>query len=380
LKKIDSVSRKPSGRTRSGGFTLLLTLTALGIGFGLLPAGGVLPSKPTPTTSAIARIKSNLPLLDLSAEQAFSPQLAAFFNYYGLDSGKVPHRFGTFESGPYRLAAHVYLPRAAVGSVFLLHGFFDHCGMLQHLIHRCIQEGFAVATFDLPGHGLSSGDPGDISDFAAYARVVADFSRICELHLPGPYHLVGHSTGAAIAIEVLISNPPQIPNFAHVVLAAPLVHHRFHRLARAQLFLIKPFADDLPRRHHRSSSDPEFVQWSQRDPLRGKRISLVWLEALYAWNDRLSGCPKLTKPVMIVQGTKDRVVDWRYNIAVLQKKFATVRVVWIEGGRHQLFNESPPLRAEVLEAICAYLKAPVASTKTSSVLRSLFFRPAGKTS
>jgi alpha-beta hydrolase superfamily lysophospholipase len=353
-------------------------LIVLAIGICLLFAEGGRASNPTLTASTIARIKSNLPLLDLPVEQEFSPQLAAYFRTYGLDGGEVPHRFGAFDSGPYRLAAHVYLPQAAVGSVFLLHGFFDHSGMLQHLIHGCIREGFAVAVFDLPGHGLSSGDPGAISDFAVYARVVADFIRICEPHLPGPYHLVGHSTGAAIAIEVLLSNPPQMANIARVVLAAPLVHHRFHRLARAQLFLIKPFADDLPRRHHCSSSDPEFVQWSKQDPLRGKRISLAWLEALYAWNDRLNDCRKLAKPVMIVQGTKDRVVDWRYNIAALRKKFVTVRVVWVEGGRHQLFNERLSLRAEVLEAICTYLKAPVPTAETSPDLRSLFSRPAGK--
>ena len=326
--------------------------------FLLLSAQAVQSSAASPTPAEIARLKSNLPALDFTVKRQVTPQLASFFRYYGLESGDAAHLFGIFDSPPHRLAAHVYLPHGAVGSVFLLHGFFDHSGILQHLIHRCIKEGFAVAIFDLPGHGLSSGDPGAIADFGAYVRVLADFVRICKPHLPDPYHLVGHSTGATIAIEAMGGDEPQIAVFDRAVLAAPLVHHRFHRLARFQLVLIKPFADDLPRWHHRNSSDPTFVQWSQQDPLQGRRIALTWLKALYAWNDRLSAYDPIEKPVMILQGKKDSVVDWRYNIAALQKRFTTVRVVWIERGRHQLFNESPPIRAEVLEAVIDYLKAP----------------------
>ena len=329
------------------------------IGILLLSSGGVQPAVDSLTPTVIARIKSDLPPLDFSANRSFSPELAAVFRYYGLDSGNVPHRFGTFASGPHRLAAHIFLPPTAEASVFLLHGFFDHSGILRHLIHRCIEAGFAVAVFDLPGHGLSSGDPGAISDFVEYARIVRDFVRICKPYLPADYHLVGHSTGAAVAIEVLLNSPPQMPDFDRVVLAAPLIHHRFHRLARAQLFLIKPFADDLPRRHHRNSSDRAFVEWSEQDPLQGRRISFTWLEALYAWNDRLSGYGQYAEPVMILQGTKDSVVDWRYNVAVLQQVFTTARLVWIEGGRHQLFNEGLQIRAEVLDAVMTFLLQPV---------------------
>ena len=334
-------------------------MAGLAVAVFLLPAGASRNSEPFFTPGAAARIKADLPSLDFDRKSAFPPQLAGYFRYYGLDSTTVPHLFGAFESGADRLAAHVYLPENPLGSVFLLHGFFDHSGILQHLIHRCIDQGFAVAVFDLPGHGLSSGDPGTISDFADYARVFADFMRICQPHLPSPYHLIGHSLGASIILEVLSAGASPIPGLGRVVLAAPLVHHRFQRLSRTQLFLIKPFVDDLPRRHHRNSSDLVFVEWSKLDPLAGKRISLNWLQALYAWNDRLAGYKKIDVPVLIVQGTEDRVVDWRYNIAALQSQFAAVRPVWIEGGRHQLFNESPLIRAQVLRAVCTYLKQPV---------------------
>ncbi len=357
--KSDTVLRPRGCRYRYGRYPTALILVILAIPIPFLPSEATGPSNPSFTSATIASIKANLPPLEISVKREFPPQLASLFRYYGLASEAAAHRFGTFDSGTNRLAAHVYLPQAAVGSVFVLHGFFDHSGILQHLIRRCIEDDFAVAIFDLPGHGLSSGDPGAISDFAQYARIVADFVRICKPYLPSPYHLVGHSTGATIAMEVLLNGSSQNPDFDRIVLAAPLVHHRYHRLARAQLFLIKPFVNELPRRHHQNSSDPAFVEWSKLDPLQGRRMSLTWLEALYAWNDRMAGYEKLAKPVMVVQGTKDSVVDWRYNIAALQRKFSTVRLVWIEGGRHQLFNESPLIRAEVLQAVSLFLKEPV---------------------
>ena len=359
----DSDRGSGGGRCRCGRHYRALLLVVLAVSVTLPAAEAVQPAGAFLTSSEIDRLKSDLPQLDLTVDRAASPQLAAFFHYYGLDSTDARHLFGTFDSPPNRLAAHVYLPPAAVGSVFLLHGFFDHSGILRHLIRRCLKEGFAVAVFDLPGHGLSSGDPGAISDFAAYVRILGDFVRICQPHLPRPYHLVGHSTGATIAIEAVGAKPARIAIFDRVVLAAPLVHHRFHRLARVQLVLIKPFTDDLPRWHRRNSSDPAFEMWLNRDPLQGRRISLRWLEALYAWNDRLRAYGPIDKPVMILQGTKDSVVDWRYNNATLQQRFTTVRMVWIEGGRHQLFNESAPIRAEVLGAVSAYLKAPDPATE-----------------
>ena len=62
---------------------------------------------------------------------------------------------------------------------------------------------------------------------------------------------------------------------------------------------------------------------------------------------------------MILQGTNDSVVDWRYNVAALQKVFTTAHLMWVEGGRHQLFNEIAPIRTEVLNAVVTYLLQPV---------------------
>ena len=338
------------------GFVFLLTVLAIGVS-GLL-AATVRCAELDLTPAMIDRVRSSLVPLDLSQHQEFSPQQSAFFRYYGLDSGQAAHLFGAFDSDAYRLAAHVYLPSKTVGTVFLLHGFFDHSGIFKHLIRRCVEEDFAVAIFDLPGHGLSSGDAGDISDFAQYAAVVSDFVRVCSPALPRPFHLVGHSTGAAIAIEILLNDPHRRRDFERVVLAAPLVHHRFHRISRAQMSLIKPFVDDLPRRYHRNSSDVIFVEWLKLDPLQGRRISLNWLTALYAWNDRLDGYTRQSGPVLILQGTEDSVVDWRYNLAVLQSKFTDARLVRIEGARHQLFNETPAIRSKVLQAVIGFLTHP----------------------
>ena len=60
-------------------------------------------------------------------------------------------------------------------------------------------------------------------------------------------------------------------------------------------------------------------------------------------------------PVMIVQGTDDRILDWEYNLVFLKKILDTVEIEMVSGADHQLVNEAPDLRDEVFLEIGEYL-------------------------
>jgi alpha-beta hydrolase superfamily lysophospholipase len=314
------------------------------------------------TDDLIRQVKEDMPPLVLSGNQGPSPATVAFFQYYDIQYEHLPHYFGTFQSDGWTIAAHVFYPLPANGTVFLLHGYFDHTGILKNLIRRCLDIGYAVACFDLPGHGLSSGEKAGVTDFSEYVAVFKEFLRICSPYLPQPYHLISHSTGSAVALEFISQNRSQDPKFDKIILLAPLIHHSYHRITRAQYFLIKPFVESFPRRFHRNSSDPAFVQWVRQDPLQGNRIPISWLEALYSWNERFEKYGRANTPLMVVQGTSDSVVDWRYNIALLKEKYSALTVKWIENGRHQLLNESYSIREEVLRSISSYLSNSTLNT------------------
>jgi alpha-beta hydrolase superfamily lysophospholipase len=325
-------------------------------------AAAVDPAAPVLTDDLIRRVKEGLPPLVLSESPISSPAAVNFHRYYDIHYEHVPHYFGTFQTDGWTIAAHVYLPRNASGTVFLLHGYFDHTGILKNLIRRCLDLGYSVACFDLPGHGLSSGEKGRVTDFAEYATAFEAFLHICRPYLPQPYHLVSHSAGSAVALEFISQNHSQDPKFDKIILVAPLIHHSYHRITRAQYFLVKPFVESFPRRFHQNSSDSVFVQWVKQDPLQGNRIPVSWLEALYEWNQRFEKYDRGNTPLLVVQGDRDSVVDWRYNIALLKKKYSAVTVKWIENGRHQLLNESGPIRKEVLRSISSYLSSSALST------------------
>ena len=101
-------------------------------------AAAVDPAAPVLTDDLIRRVKEGLPPLVLSESPISSPAAVNFHRYYDIHYEHVPHYFGTFQTDGWTIAAHVYLPRNASGTVFLLHGYFDHTGILKNLIRRCL--------------------------------------------------------------------------------------------------------------------------------------------------------------------------------------------------------------------------------------------------
>lgn len=104
------------------------------------------------------------PLEDINGG-GYSDSVTGYFKYYGLDfdSSAVEHIFGTFESGTMTLAGHIFKPKKYKAAVFVVHGYFGHCGQLNLIIKYLLDAGYAAATFDLPGHGLSGGERGGMT-------------------------------------------------------------------------------------------------------------------------------------------------------------------------------------------------------------------------
>lgn len=296
-------------------------------------------------------------LVDLSWETApeYSPAVHSYFRYYGLNIPEAEHLFGTFSSTDYVLAAHVFRPAKSLGTVLLIHGYYDHAGVLAHIIRDLAKHGYTVAVYDQPGHGLSSGQPATITDFAEYVRVFEDFQQLCQTHLEGPIHLVAHSMGCAIATDYLLTNPP--PDYVGgIIFLAPLIRSTAWHLASFGLHLAGGTLDRVPRTFRKNSSDEAFLKFMKDDPLQARDVPLQWSRALHAWNDRILKCGSSNLPLKIIQGTQDGTVDWQYNMRFLKEKFPNSAALMIKNGAHQLPNESLPVRKTVLAAIAQHLE------------------------
>ncbi|HEC62742.1 MAG TPA: alpha/beta hydrolase [bacterium] len=296
-----------------------------------------------------------LSLAELTDVPVLDENLIQYFRYYDLDIPGVEHFFGGVSIEEHRIAAHVFLPMEPVGTVVIAHGYFDHVGAWNHAIWYLVGESFAVLAFDFPGHGLSSGESGNIEDFSEYLAVFSRFVDLARAQLPGPVHFVGHSMGAGIVIEYLLTYGKT--DDQRVVLIAPSIRSSKWVLSRIGNFLIRPFTNSVSRVFRASTHDKEFLEFRKYlDPLQPRNIPLQWFEELVEWNGRMVERGVSEAPLRVIQGTSDGTVDFSYNIGYLEDRFPNLDLIEIEGGEHHLINETPLMREEVFRLVGEYLR------------------------
>jgi alpha-beta hydrolase superfamily lysophospholipase len=305
------------------------------------------------TPEQLRELREELPAYAQAAEP--TPLQLAFCRYYGIDFTAthpgLHYCLGTVQSGDFRLAVHCWQQEGASSNLLLVHGYFDHSGLFGKLIEHGLSLNCNGLIFDLPGHGLSSGAPAVIDDFADYSaaiRAVLEAAQWPQL----PLWVMAQSTGCAALVEYTrhYSWP-----FAATVLLAPLVRPLGWKSGRLAHSVLRHFVDNIERKLTPNSTDPEFLEFLKRDPLQSRRLSLRWVTALRAWLAALPSGDLGVGPALIVQGDADQTVDWRYNVAFYQGLFPASEVELLPGGGHQLANESPSLRQTYLERADGWL-------------------------
>lgn len=306
------------------------------------------------TTESIDRVKRELRPIASCADEKYSSAVIDYFTYYGLQYDGIRHEFGTFWSNGYTLAAHIFSPPLCNGVALLMHGYFDHCGLMSTITRCLLDGGYAVAMYDMPGHGLSSGKPSSIDSFQTYTSVLESFIQICRNKFDLPLYAIGHSTGGGVLIDHALSR--EKPGFDKAILIAPLVRSYLWQVSRLNYCVAHRFLKEVPRVFRKSTSNVDFLDFTRnRDPLQNWQLPLEWVGALSAWNDRIADSNPVALPVLVIQGTRDTVVDWKYNIPFIQHKFPKASVQLIPGANHQLFNETDTFRKKVFDSVISYL-------------------------
>lgn len=308
------------------------------------------------------KLRQQLPPLSLQAtdlwpdDEALALLCQRYLSFYNIDfceefgADTLSHYWGYVDSGDYRLACHYWRPENPLASVVLLHGYYDHMGIYQHIIRFLLSKNYAVLGFDLPGHGLSSGARAAIPSFDCYSQGLADVLSFAVDDLPGSVNLIGQSTGCAAIMNYLLGRPAH--SVAKVVLLAPLVKPIAWNSGQWLYKLLSKGLNTMPRRFAVNSHNAEFMRFlAEFDVLQPKQLSVEWVGAMKAWIDKMADLgngesPKCERPLLIIQGTDDKTVDWEYNLPQIEQVFAKVKVELIENGRHQLVNESKPYREQ----------------------------------
>ncbi|MBV1916345.1 MAG: alpha/beta hydrolase [Pseudomonadales bacterium] len=293
----------------------------------------------------------------------------SYFRFYGIDFENwligIRHQFGFFPAAGFNIAAHYYYPESqpSRGTVFILHGYFDHVGLYRHLIEYCLINGFSVVAYDHPGHGLSSGPRASIESFEQYREVLTICIQIFEgvESATQPRHIMAQSAGCAITMDYLLRLPSaQHSNpFNEVIFFAPLVRPTNWRISSAKHSAGKYFIRSQKRVFTENSNDVEFLRFLKNDdPLQPVILQLQWVTALKQWLKEFHKLPESELSPLVIQGKVDSTVDWQYNIPKIQEKFRQPQIHYLDEGRHHLVNESDPIRDEIFKAVDQIINPP----------------------
>ena len=308
----------------------------------------------------LRRLHLQLPKLvfdpDADATSAHLSEAKTYLDHYKLaaltEPSGIRHFLGSINCSGYTIACQYWLPPAPTGTVFVVHGYFDHAGLYGHLFKYLLNKNLAVVTFDLPGHGLSDGEQVSIASFDHYVEVFEAILSAAKNHLPQPWRGIGQSTGGAIVLKHLLEETGNDRLFTHISLLAPLLHPRYWRTNRFLYLIAHRFLSRLKRKFLNNSGDPAFLTFlSSKDPLQARHISLEWIGAMKRWTEEFEDLPTSSYPLSIVQGDRDATLDWRYNLKKFGKKLPNARIHIVQGAHHHLVNETELKRNQVFKAM-----------------------------
>ena len=276
---------------------------------------------------------------------------------YQLTALPAPHAIGTVQSNQFQLAVQYWLPENASKTVLIAHGYYDHMGLYGHIVQHFLEHGYAVLGFDLPGHGLSSGERASIATFDHYGDAIADVLSAAKGQLPPVTVAVGQSTGCAALLNGLMRQ--RLPELPQLILLAPLLRPG-HWVGYGEWIyvLVHRWLKHMPRRFNANTHDAAFLNFCQQDPLQVHQLSVQWVRAMKHWLDNFARQPTVPVRTLLIQGKQDTTVDWRYNVPQLIQKLPNCQTEYLPDALHHLVNETPAIRSQLWQLMDDFLLSP----------------------
>lgn len=332
-------------------------------------------SPPAFTAADAEWLREHQPAFTSRVAKDFSaapPPLSRYLQHYQFDRvlvdvPSISHHLGFANWRGFSTAHHRWTRANATATVVIAHGLFDHTALYLRLIKHLLTQGFDVVAFDLPGHGLSGGERANIQSFRQYSAVLAACIETCDNGRP--IYAIAQSTGGSALLDLFLRDGEgeRHTRIERVVLLAPLVRAYAWNGIKVSHWLLSRLIKALPRHFGPNSHDKDFLYFlSHKDPLQPVQICTAWVSAMRRWEKRFRTAPALPLRGLIIQGTQDKTVDWRWNVPHIQAKFPELRVHYVPGGMHHLIGEGEQWRDDVYDALTRYLKGIEDSAKYNS--------------
>jgi acylglycerol lipase len=245
----------------------------------------------------------------------------------------------------------------------LVHGLAEHCGRYMNVVNHFVPLGYAIYGLDHIGHGKSDGTRVYVDRFFDFVDTLKTFVDMVKAWQPHtPCFMVGHSMGGLISAAYLLAHQADLDG---AVLSAPAIKvpdevSSTTIMAGKLLSSVAPKFGVLQLDMEGVSQDPAVVEAYVNDPLvhSGKTTARLSAEMLKTMQLVASEAGSITLPILILQGTVDKLVDPEgaqilYDAVSSQDK----TLEFYEGFYHEVFNE--PGRNEVLGDVQTWLDARV---------------------
>ncbi len=270
------------------------------------------------------------------------------------------------------------------GTVLIFNGRTEYIEKYGAVVAALVGRGFAVATLDWRGQGLSDRalpNPlkGHVGEFAAYQRDIdALLAAPAFAALGGPLVLLCHSMGGCIGTRALLeervapaatifsapmlglSMSPPVRLFAR--LAVSLSDHFGWQSAFApNPGGSKPYALNQAFDGNVLTSDEESYLWFRRQLEAEPGFALAgptlgWLGAALSETEALAAGPAPETPALYFLGTDEAVVEPEAIRAQVAKS-AEAQLVELPGARHEAFMERPEIQERLWDEIDRFLRS-----------------------
>ena len=231
-------------------------------------------------------------------------------------------------------------PRAAV---IFLHGFGEHTGVYHRYGFALNAVGIDLWAVDQFGHGLSTGDRGDVGSIEDSSALADTLTELAERERPGlPLIAQGHSFGSVVTLFRLLEKPDRYRG--GVISGAPLVPIPEMLDADSSFDLDPAWL----------SADPFYLDALENDPLAfvdadGAPLSR---ELGKAWDRFGSQLPKLAVPTLAVHGEADPIAPIG-AVRAYAEQIEPLQLKGFAGGRHDILNDTT--HREVTAAIIEFV-------------------------